>query len=82
MHRRTAEILRASLPPKYEVALVCRLLAEVGLESVLEQRAKAKQPKANPFDVVVRRVDVPTAPPGGIFEAACAMSEHLQVRAR
>jgi len=58
-------------------ALIVLLFAEVGLEALLKVRSTAKAPKKNAFEVVTKRCDVPTAPPGGIFEAACAMAKHL-----
>jgi hypothetical protein len=41
------------------------LLATVGLELLLEYRKAAELPKTNPFEVKPRRLEVPTAPPGG-----------------
>ena len=49
------------------------LLATVGLELLLEYRKAAELPKTNPFEVKTRRLEVPTAPPGGVFCAACEM---------
>jgi len=53
------------------------LLATVGLELLLEYRKAAELPKTNPFEVKTRRLEVPTAPPGGVFCAACEMSKLL-----
>ena len=60
------------------IALGALVFAMIGLEMVLDYKKKSEAPKANPFEVVVRRVDVPTAPPGGVFAAACKMDELLQ----
>lgn len=60
-------------------ALGLLLLGSVGVEMVMDQLNARKKPKANPFEVVTIKADVPTAPPGGIFEAACNMSTHLNV---
>lgn len=60
------------------IALAMLLLASVALQMYLEQREKAKQPqKANPFEVQTRKVELPTAPPGGVFGAASTIATHL-----
>ena len=62
------------------MALGGLLFAMIGLEMILDYQKKQAVPKANPFEVVTRKLDVPTAPPGGVFGAACNMSTLLQVR--
>lgn len=42
-----------------------------------EYRASKVEKKANPFEVMVKKVELPTAPPGGVFEASCSMSALL-----
>ncbi|KAL1496380.1 hypothetical protein AB1Y20_016335 [Prymnesium parvum] len=59
------------------IALVCLFIASVGLELLQEWRHAKSTPKANPFEVKIVKVDLPTAPPGGVFEASCAMAKHL-----
>ena len=58
-------------------ALACLFVASVGLELLQEWRKAAAEPKANPFDVKIVKVELPTAPPGGVFEASCMMATHL-----
>ena len=60
------------------LALLALLLATVGLEVLQDYQKQSKQPKANKFDIVVRKIDLPAAPPGGVFAAAAAMEKHLQ----
>jgi len=60
------------------LALVSLLLATVGLELVQEYRASKTEKKVNPFEVVKSRVELPTAPPGGVYETASRISEYLQ----
>lgn len=63
------------------LGVVGLLLASVGLEMFQEWRTRRAAPKSNPFEVKISRVDVPTAPPGGVFTAARNMSQHLEVLA-
>jgi hypothetical protein len=60
------------------MALGALLFAMIGLEMLLDYQKKKNEPKANPFEVVVKSIKVPTAPPGGVFAAACKMDELLQ----
>ncbi len=63
-------------------ALLLLFAASVALDFYQEAKEKKEQPaKANPFEVVTTKVELPTAPPGGQFEAALRMSEHLQAPA-
>jgi len=58
------------------LALAALFVATVGLEMMEEYKATQAK-KANVFDVVVKKVEVPTAPPGGVFAAAAKMDEYL-----
>jgi len=53
------------------------LLASVLLQMLIDYRMVQIKPKFNPFEVQVRRIDVPTAPPGGVFAAASEMGQLL-----
>lgn len=59
------------------LAVLCLLLASVGLELVAEWRTAHAKPKVNPFEVKIVKIDLPTAPPGGVFAASCEMEKHL-----
>ena len=60
------------------IALGTLLLASIALQMLMEYRQKASEPqKANIFEVQVRKKEVPTAPPGGVFGAASNMASML-----
>ncbi len=54
------------------------LFASVGLDMAQDWLARSQKPKANPFDIQVRRIELPTAPPGGVFGAARNMDTLLK----
>ena len=59
------------------VSLGALLMASVALELLLDYTKSAAKPKTNTFEVKVKRIEVPTAPPGGVFAAASEMSTLL-----
>ena len=59
------------------LALSGLFVASVGLEMAQEYMKTKAEPKVNPFEVKIMKVDLPTAPPGGVFEASCKMEEYL-----
>lgn len=58
-------------------ALTLLFLATVGLELLQEWKAAKTQPKSNVFELKVRKLEVPTAPPGGVYAASCRMGDLL-----
>mmetsp|Transcript_22763 Transcript_22763/g.37699 ORF Transcript_22763/g.37699 Transcript_22763/m.37699 type:complete len:993 (-) Transcript_22763:437-3415(-) len=60
------------------LALVALILASVGVDLMQEYRSSKETKKVNPFEIITTRVELPTSPPGGVYEAATKMSEHLQ----
>ena len=60
-------------------AILLLFAGSVAYDFYVEAKEQKEQPaKANPFEVVTTKVELPTAPPGGQFEAALHMAEHLQ----
>ena len=62
-------------------ALAALLGATVGLELFEDYSATNQAKKPNPFEVKIQKVELPTAPPGGVVAAAAKMDEHLEARA-
>lgn len=61
------------------VASLSSLFVAMALVELLKAYRRAQAtPKANPFDVHTRRIDLPTAPPGGVRAAARDMCTLLQ----
>ena len=58
-------------------ALAALLVATIGLELFEDYRATNQTKKANPFEVKIQKVELPTAPPGGVAAAASKMDEYL-----
>ena len=60
------------------LALAVLFLASISLEFYQEAKSKEAEKKVNPFEVTINKVDLPTSPPGGVFEASMHMNEHLR----
>eukprot|EP00308_Calcidiscus_leptoporus_P000518 CAMPEP_0119369978 /NCGR_PEP_ID=MMETSP1334-20130426/16407_1 /TAXON_ID=127549 /ORGANISM="Calcidiscus leptoporus, Strain RCC1130" /LENGTH=987 /DNA_ID=CAMNT_0007386933 /DNA_START=47 /DNA_END=3010 /DNA_ORIENTATION=- len=60
------------------LSLTALFLASLGLELLQEYRTKKVKNKANPFEIQMTRVELPTQLPGGVYEATANMCEHLQ----
>ena len=58
-------------------ALAALLVATIGIELFEDYRATNQTKKANPFEVKIQKVELPTAPPGGVAAAASKMDEYL-----
>ena len=58
-------------------ALAALLVATIGLELFEDYSATNQAKKANPFEVKIQKVELPTAPPGGVAAAASKMDEYL-----